>query len=313
MITLFRMDGTVAYVDEWDGATVRSTVEQFANRFGDNETTSGLDLRYADLRGVDLAGKKLLNTNFSYACLADANLRDANFEHSKFEYADLCGADLSRARLFYSVAFQADFRHTQLLDADFRGVHASQADFRGADNIATACWAGSALHGADFNNQPWPEVAPHEHLPFLANHIEEMDLTKHWHSLTGTIRALGQQPRTPQWVPSTTNVKKALKLLGTLIFSDAASNEELADIALKIPLRLHPRAIIPDPLFLLAVRRSRNKFHRVAATNAVHDMRTAARQGFAELAEDLRVPTDPEWYNRNYKNFRRRKTRANTV
>lgn len=309
MITLFKMDGTPGYVDTWAGATNRHAVEYVA-KYNDRHNTSycGLDLRYMDLRGINLAGTSMVDCNFSYACLADSNLRHARLINCRFNHADLSGSDLTSCNMSDTVAYCADFQHTQLDDANFNMSHAIGSDFRGADGVNKCNWHGAALHSCDFTNQPWPENTYHEALPHLRNHIDTLDLREHWKTLEGQLKMLGWPGRTWSSPPSSANIKKALKLLGVLIFSDACSPADLGRVASRIPVHMHPQNFLPNVQFLLAIRCARSRQHPEAPWQAVQDMRAAATEGIASCDKEFQIPTDPEWYNRDYMRLQKRKT-----
>jgi uncharacterized protein YjbI with pentapeptide repeats len=153
-ITIYRRDGTVAFVAE-DAADVRAAVQQAVSRRADLREAylrgaylRGADLREADLSRADLSGAYLREADLREAYLRRADLREAYLRGAYLRGADLREADLSRADLRRADLSGADLRRADLSRADLSGAYLRRADLSGAD-LSRADLRGAYLSAAD--------------------------------------------------------------------------------------------------------------------------------------------------------------------
>lgn len=135
----------------------------FSDKFEQDISMYGLDLRKSDFRntvlsGMDLSCADLSHAVLSCADLSHANLSCANLDHIRFDGADLTGADLSNTSIVWSNLAIANLSRANLKGANlnYSSMHGSNlrnADLSNANlgfaNLLRADLRGANLEGAD--------------------------------------------------------------------------------------------------------------------------------------------------------------------
>lgn len=165
-ITKNEFEKMVKMHNEWLRGGGGRRANFFGDRFEQDISMSGIDLRLSDFRNSFLSGMDMSWANLSRADLTNADLTSANLygaclDYIRFDGADLTGADLSNASIVWANLSHADLGraklhgssliHSTMHCANLRNANLSHANLRYAD-LSHAYLTGADLRYADLSH-----------------------------------------------------------------------------------------------------------------------------------------------------------------